>query len=74
LRKSIILILTVALLLTFVPTAFVANTPQTCAADKLHILGLLARVNTKPDGTTNYSLDSTLTWESAVTLIVNILG
>jgi hypothetical protein len=73
-RKLLSLVLALALVIAFVPTALAANTPQATAADKLHTLELLAGVGTNADGSTNYNLDAVLTREAAITLIVNILG
>jgi hypothetical protein len=73
-RKFLALILSLALVITFVPSALAANTPQTSAADKLHTLGMLAGTGTNPDGSINFELGASINRAQAVTLIVNLLG
>jgi hypothetical protein len=73
-RKFLALILSLALVIAFVPSALAANTPQASAADKLHTLGMLAGTGTNPDGSTNFELGASINRAQAVTLIVNLLG
>jgi hypothetical protein len=73
-RKTLALTLALALVLTFIPTAFAANTPEASAAEKLHTLGMLAGTGTNPDGSVNFELGASINRAQAVTLIINLLG
>lgn len=74
-KKIICLILMALVFLSVLPLAVSAeNSSAQEAAEKLHMLGLLAGVGKNADGSVNFDIDSSLNRAQAATLIVRFLG
>lgn len=68
------LILSLALVLTLLPTSFATDSEAIEAAQALYELGLFSGTGTYPDGSPNFDLDRTPTRAEAVTMLVRLLG
>lgn len=73
-KKVISLMLTLALALCMIPTAFAASSEAAEAADELNALGLFNGTGTDANGKPIYDLDRTPTRAEAVTMLVRLLG
>lgn len=73
-KKAISLMLTLALVLCMIPTAFAASSEATEAADALNALGLFNGTGTDANGKPIYDLDRAPTRAEAVTMLVRLLG
>ena len=71
-KRFVSLVLVLALLLAFLPTA-VALSPAE-AANRLHSLGLFQGVGQNADGTPNFALDRAPTRAEAITMFVRLIG
>ena len=72
-KRLISLLLTFVLFAAFIQNGF-AVTPQSEAAEKLHLLGLFQGVGMNEDGTVNFELDRAPTRNEAITMLVRLLG
>lgn len=70
-RKLIIIIAILILSFTF---GYAADKTEYCAADELYVLDLFKGVGTDEYGNPNYDLDSKISREQSVTLLVRLLG
>lgn len=73
-KKAISLMLTLALVLCMIPTAFAASSEATEAADAINALGLFNGTGTDANGKPIYDLDRAPTRAEAVTMLVRLLG
>lgn len=73
-KRFLAIILSVALLCTFVPAASAATSEESGAAQALYDLGLFQGTGNNDDGTPNFDLDRTPTRAEAVTMLVRLLG
>jgi len=73
-KKAISLILTLALVLCMIPSAFAASSEATKAADALNALGLFNGTGKDANGKPIYDLDRAPTRAEAVTMLVRLLG
>lgn len=73
-KRIIALILALLLLFSLSAVVFAADTEAAEAAERLGSLGLLKGVGTNADGSTDYDLESGLTREQAVIMLVRLLG
>lgn len=73
-KRFIAVILSLALLCSFVPAAFAASDGERQYAQALYDLGLFQGTGNNADGTPNFDLDRTPTRAEAVTMLVRLLG
>lgn len=73
-KRFLTIILSVALLCTFVPAASAATSDQESAAQSLHDLGLFQGTGNNTDGTPDFDLDRAPTRAEAITMLVRLLG
>ena len=73
-KKTISVLLVLALLCCLVPAAFAAESSETAAAEKLYDTGLFSGTGTDAQGNPVFSLDKVPTRSEAVTMLVNLLG
>ena len=67
-------LLIIALLSSFVPVSFAANSEEYNAAGVLYDIGLFSGTGTKADGSPEFDLDRVPTRNEAVTMLVRLLG
>ncbi len=73
-KRIIALLLVFTLFFSLSPLVFASNNEAEKSAERLGSLGLLKGVGFNPDGSRDYDLDSGLTREQAVIMLVRLLG